>query len=182
MPAGEWLDSPVIDYFVREFEGGTREAAVRAMQLPGFKGELEALGAHLYTDADGRLHAIFPFRSTDQACWKVVEAAVGPESSDRTGGEDRRRHGKDYREAADGGPAPIPEEIVERAVQLHVEKGYGRRRLDNKIPGLTEYQAGQVLSWFRVVGKPAGLWLEDGRLKWGKAISTTPAGLRLPRL
>jgi hypothetical protein len=66
-------------------------------------------------------------------------------------------------------------------VQVHVERKFGRRRLASLIAGLTDYQAGQVLGWFKV-GKPAGLWLEDGRLKWGRAISTTPAGLRLPRL
>jgi hypothetical protein len=106
-----------------------------------------------------------------------VEIAVDPDLQD----SDTVQAPGDQASGAVGAPGHIPEGIVERAVRLHVEEGYGRRRLDNAIPGLTEYQAGQVLGWLRV-GKPAGLWLEDGRLKWGKAISTTPAGLRLPRL
>lgn len=162
----------MVAYLVGRY-GGTREAAVEAMQLPAFAEEItKQTGARLETAPDGRPYPKMLTGESDRAFWKLVEAAVGPRlpaSADQASG------------TANGGPAPIPEEIVERAVQLHVEKRSGRRTLARMIPGLTEYQAGQVLHWFRV-GKPAGLWLEDGRLKWGRAISTTPAGLRLPRL
>ena len=51
-----------------------------------------------------------------------------------------------------------------------------------KNSGLTEYQAGQILAWYRV-GRPAGLWLdEEWRLKWSAVISTTTEGVRLPRI
>jgi hypothetical protein len=80
------------------------------------------------------------------------------------------------------GPGRIALELVEKAVQLHEENKLGRRKLDEALPGLTEYQAGQILKWYRV-GRPAGLWLDEHkRLKWGAAISTTRDGVRLPRL
>jgi hypothetical protein len=99
-------------------------------------------------------------------------------------GADDRDHPKRSQQKGQGdetGPSRIPEKLVELALQLHERDGLGRRRLADQIPGVTEYQASQVLGWHRV-GKPAGLWLEDGRLKCGRAISTTPDGLRLPRL
>jgi hypothetical protein len=166
MPASDWLDPPVVAYLIARY-GGTREAEVAAMQLPGWAEEItRQTGARLETADDGRPYVKLPFRDRERAFHKLVEAAVGLKTGDQ---------------ASDSGPSPIPEAIVERAVQLHAEKGAGRRALDRMVPGLTVYQAGQVLGWFRV-GKPAGLWLEDGRLKWGRAISATPAGLRLPRL
>jgi hypothetical protein len=79
-------------------------------------------------------------------------------------------------------PARIPTKLAEQACQLRERQGYGRRKLSEAIPGLTPYQAEQILKWYRV-GEPAGLWLDrQGRLKWSRAISTTRDGIRLPRI
>jgi hypothetical protein len=47
------------------------------------------------------------------------------------------------------GPAPIPVELVQGAVQRHVERRFGRRRLAEAVPRITEYQAGQILGWYQ---------------------------------
>jgi hypothetical protein len=72
--------------------------------------------------------------------------------------------------------------LVEKAVQLHEREGVGRRKLAKELAGLTEYQAGQILGWYRA-NRPTGIWLDEhGRLKWSSAISTTGEGMLLPRL
>lgn len=97
---------------------------------------------------------------------RALEATLGASQS----------HG-DMRE-----PGRIPFKLVEEAVRLHERDKLGRRRLAEELPGLTEYQAGQILAWYRV-GRPAGLWLdEEWRLKWSAVISTTTEGVRLPRI
>jgi hypothetical protein len=91
----------------------------------------------------------------------------------------------------------IPTSLVEKAVREYEASGkkLGRRTLPRKVPALEEWGARLILGWYRV-GKPAGLWLEDGRLRWGPAItpvpdgweqreqkvSPTPRALRLPRI
>jgi hypothetical protein len=98
--------------------------------------------------------------------------------------------------------ALLPAALIETALQRHERDGLGRRTLAAVIPGLTEWTAGQVLRWYEV-GKPAGLWLDDDRLRYGPGItpvspgdpgweqgweqrggatSPTPLVLRLPRL
>jgi hypothetical protein len=92
--------------------------------------------------------------------------------------------------------ARVPYELAEQALQLHEQdRRLGRRRLAARLPGLTEWYADQVLAWHKV-GKPVGLWLEEGRLRWGVSItpiwqdreqrgqttSPTPHLLVLPRL
>jgi hypothetical protein len=95
-------------------------------------------------------------------------------------GDERGARGK--RDGDRRAPGRIPIKYVEQACQLHERKGYGRRRISENVPGLTPYQADQILKWYRV-GKPAGLWLDaQGRLKWSKAISATRDGLLLPRV
>lgn len=78
-------------------------------------------------------------------------------------------------------PCRIPTELVEIAVQMHADERVGRRKISERVAGVTEYQAGQILRWYKN-GKPGGLWLEDGRLKWSRAISTTRDGMLLPRI
>jgi hypothetical protein len=95
---------------------------------------------------------------------------------------------------AEGG-ALLPRELVERAVQLHVNEHLGKLKLSQE-PGLTEWYAGQILRWHKR-GEPEGLWLDDdGRLRWGTAITAvsldreqpgaesapTCSHLRLPRI
>lgn len=87
--------------------------------------------------------------------------------------------------------------LAEKAVQLHADEKLGRRKLDTAIPGLGQWAAGRVIWWHDSVGRPAGLWLEVDRLRWGPAITpvwdekqdryerdgvtpTTPRWLRLP--
>lgn len=98
--------------------------------------------------------------------------------------------------AADAGRgALLPVELVERAVQLKVNEGMGKLPLSRE-PGLTPWYAGQILRWHKR-GRPEGLWLDDdGRLRWGTAITPvwqdreqpgagsapTCSHLRLPRI
>jgi hypothetical protein len=90
------------------------------------------------------------------------------------------------------GGALLSVELVERAVQLHASGRFGKLRLSRE-PGLTEWYAGQILRWY-TRGEPEGLWLDDdGRLRWGTAITPvwlnreqpgagTCSHLRLPRI
>jgi hypothetical protein len=78
MPASEWLEPSVVAYFIERY-GGTREAAVAAMQLPGFEEEFKRqTGAALENDAEGRPYPRLLSRDTERPFWKLVEAAVGP--------------------------------------------------------------------------------------------------------
>jgi hypothetical protein len=101
-------------------------------------------------------------------------------------------------EPVDHGVAPkgarVPYGLAEEAVRRHEQEGLGRRPLAAEIPGLTDWFVRQILAWHEV-GKPAGLWLEDDRLRWGVSItpiwqdreqreqttSPTPVELVLPR-
>lgn len=170
-----WLDHVDSDEFrdLIALFGSMRRAALEAMQSE-YKDEFKRIGARIEVAPDGEEYEVVPYREIEGTFARLVIAAhrdkVAPTKAVAT-----------KRSRDDGGPARIPEAIVELALQLHEREGYGRRKLDQEIPGLTDYQAGQVLGWYRI-GKPAGLWLEDGRLKLGRAISTTPDGVRLPRL
>ena len=101
-------------------------------------------------------------------------------------------------EDADGGGCLVPTTLAEEALRQRAEHGYGRQKLAQELPGLTEWTAGQVLRW-RKRGKPTGLWLDDElRLHWGSAITPIwpggtgsnreqqpapiPVALRLPRI
>jgi hypothetical protein len=94
--------------------------------------------------------------------------------------------------------ARVPYGLAEEAVRWHEQEGLGRRPLAAEIPGLTDWFVRQILAWHEV-GKPVGLWLEDGRLRWGVSItpiwgddqdreqreqttSPTPVALVLPRI
>jgi len=74
-------------------------------------------------------------------------------------------------------------DLAERGLLLHVKNGLGRR----KLPGLGEWEAGQVIKWHDKVGKPTGLWFDEtDRLHWGPAITSESDDdklwLRLPPL
>lgn len=85
-------------------------------------------------------------------------------------------------QAVDGAGAFLPFKLIERALRMHVRDRYGRRKLAGKIPGLTEWTAGQLLRWYRV-GEPNGLWLDaDGRVQVGARLAPTRDGVRLPRI
>jgi hypothetical protein len=94
----------------------------------------------------------------------------------------------------------VRSDLAEAGLRLHVTEGLGRRTLPGRVPGLTEWEAAQVIWWHDKVGRPAGLWFDNDRLRWGPAItpvfadeqvvdevvgvgeasSTTPRWLRLP--
>jgi hypothetical protein len=146
---------------------------------------------------DSRLRGWYvPARPPDWALLEVefapvdeaVAAAAAPPARMETPGKPPDEPGET------GG---IPFDLVEKAVQRHAETREGRRVIARFVPGLTDWWARLILRWYKV-GKPAGLWLEHGRLRWGPAItpvrgreqvrghreaadSPTPVALRLPR-
>jgi hypothetical protein len=82
----------------------------------------------------------------------------------------------------EGSGAFLPFTLIERALRMHVRDGRGRRTLAAAFPGLTEWTASQLLRWYRV-GKPDGLWLDEGdRLQVGARLAPTRDGVRLPRI
>lgn len=184
-----WLSSDEIRQLRDRNPGRTLDQiAMDAMQNPWYAREFARLGAWIETWEDqqralevrGLIRPVYkwgvfprlivPEHSEQEFARLVVAAMLEPAAKAR-----RDSHGQAKT------PAPIPLELVENAVALHEAEGLGRRKLANRVPGLTEYQAGQVLGWYRI-GKPGGLWLEGDRLKWSKAISTTRDGMSLPRL
>jgi hypothetical protein len=148
---------------------GSLDAAIaEAKRRPGYSEELRRIAAIQFLERDDD--------SSTSYYMDVVVAALADEPK----GEPN----KTTKDATHRAPARLPLPLVERAVQLHISEGFGRRKLaaSEELPGLTPYQAGQILAWYRV-GRPAGLWLDEhGRLKWGQAISTTRDGMRLPRV
>jgi hypothetical protein len=85
-------------------------------------------------------------------------------------------------EPVDGSGAFLPLKLIERALRMHVRDKCGRRTLAKNIPGLTEWTAGQLLSWYRV-GEPNGLWLDgEQRVQVGAKLAPTRGGVRLPRI
>jgi hypothetical protein len=77
----DWLDPAAVAYLVKRY-GGTREAALEAMQLSEYAQEFAALGVELETDADGHPYPRLRTRGVEQSFWKLVEAAVGPAAQD----------------------------------------------------------------------------------------------------
>jgi hypothetical protein len=82
LPASDWLAASTLAYFVERF-GGSREAAVEAMQRPGFAEEIKRLGAYLDTDpADGRLYLRIPYRVIERGRLAVRRGSGRPGSDD----------------------------------------------------------------------------------------------------
>jgi hypothetical protein len=135
-------------------------------------GELDRAGIRILRLVSGSAGAIYP----DGLDFEGYLAEESEPSSDARG-------------------ALLPTELVEKAVRLHLQDGRGRRVLGRE-QGLTDWYAGQILSWLRR-GEPTGLWLDQrGKLAWGTAITpvwldreqavagsaTACSHLRLPRI
>jgi hypothetical protein len=143
----------------------------------------------------GMTYELHPFGVLDDArlAW-TLDLMIAEEVGELEPG---KRSAKD--EPVDhGAGCRVPFALAEQAVRLKEQDGFGRRRVARRIPGVTDWMAGQVLRWHKV-GRPAGLWLEHGRLCWGVSItpiwgddqdreqrgqtfSPTPIGLLLPRI
>jgi hypothetical protein len=160
--------------------GSIKKAEEKAETVPGFGEEIERVKTELgylsYGNPDARTTIEARERLEAERRSLVVDA-LKPPAPDAEGG------------------ALLPVELVERAIQLHVSEGMGKLPLSRE-PGLTEWYAGQILRWYKR-GEPTGLWLDDdGRLRWGTAITPvwldreqpgagsapTCSHLRLPRI
>jgi hypothetical protein len=133
VPAPEWLDPSVVRYLVEQF-GGTREAAVATWQLPAFRKLLEDHGARLETDADGRPYVAFPYRDIDQACWKIVEAAVGPGAGFFGSADGEANEPAPLVSERHPYPKPLPTLYVRTTIQAELRRLEGKPTRAKRLP------------------------------------------------
>jgi hypothetical protein len=114
VPASDWLEPDVVAYLLVQF-GSTQKAAVVAMQLPEFSDEFAAqTSATLRIGEDGQPY-VGPFsRDSDRAFWKLVEAAVGPNSRYALSLEPDRVEQPNAKKPRHRPPAPIATATVKQ--------------------------------------------------------------------
>ena len=159
MPGG--LDSEAVARLTRR-HGSVNAAYEKARQDPRFAAPFrEVIGMQFLSAAADDLERS---RSYTAELWQLVAAWDMLDE-----------------EPVNGTGAFLPWGLIREALRTHVDEGVGRRKLA-RIPGLTEWTARELLSWFKV-GEPDGLWLDAaGRAQAGARLAPTRDGVRLPRI
>jgi hypothetical protein len=144
--------------------GGTREAAVAAMQLPGFTEEFtRQTGARLETAPDGRPYPRFLTRESERPFWKLVEAAVGRDANEPTDRLQRRD--------------PLPTRQTTEAVRLRAVERESWPKIEEAVR-----LSHRKVDYIRVALNHGDLgWdLDRDCLTLGPETRNTAAGLVLP--
>jgi hypothetical protein len=166
----------VVDYLMTQF-GGTAEAAIAAMQLPGFRDEFpRQTGAALETDpSDGHLYIRWPALDRDRTVWKLVEAAVGPDSRYAQGSGDVAESAR--RKPRHRTPEQLDIETVKKLkLELAKRKAGGPRdpeytqgaiaqRLGWKTTRVQQAEGLQKAGWDLLRSHPDFL-VDDGFVRW----------------
>ncbi len=164
MPAGQGLDPETRARLVAR-HGSLETAAERARRDPRFEAAFRDVITRQWLTAglgDEHLAVAAEF-------WQLVAAW------------DRLDDELDVH-PVEGSGAFLPLALIDRALRMHVRDRCGRRTLALKVPGLTEWTAGQLLRWHRV-GEPDGLWFDrEQRVQVGAKLAPTRDGVRLPRI
>jgi hypothetical protein len=166
-------------------------AVLRAWAKPVAREELRGLGVRV-KPAMGTTYVHVPPEDAPYILSRVAAVLADQKPVTAVETAEGRQEGDDKTRGT-----TLPTTLIEEAVRLKERDRLGRRKLDEKLHGLGDWGARVVLYWHEV-GKPAGLWLEDDRLRWGpaitevwdreqdreqhdKAIAPTPRWLSLPR-
>lgn len=211
-----WADpvpvSPDLLRDVRDRNPGltNREIGLAAVRHPDYAADFEELGVTVWTyNADEHVNSPvigaslwaddpdhLEYSEQDAAAVQALVVAAMLNGSTAAIGTGKSAESAKPVEQSRG--ITVPYVWAEEAVQLHVRERLGRRKLEASLPGLGEWAARAIIYWHDNVGHPGGLWLEQGRLRYGpaitpiwgdesdrerrnQAIAPTPGSLRLPR-
>ena len=199
MPASDWLSADEVTALAAAY-GSPDRALVILLARPGVCDELYALGVRNlsgYGQPDDP-DVLMPAENERFVWRRVADGLLGEDDEKPTTSEPDAATQKPTANEAEANRVDVPYALAEKAVRLHVSERWGRRLLNQNIPGLGDWGARAVVYSYDA-DKRFGLWLDDQeQLCWGpaitpvwdreqqreqrgQAIAPAPVTLRLPR-